>query len=39
VQLGGVDETIVLGTTYLEGVDLMAPDPTPSLDAPAETTA
>jgi hypothetical protein len=30
VRLGGVDETIVLGTTYLEQVDLTAPDPAPS---------
>jgi hypothetical protein len=28
VQLGGVDETIQLGTTYLTGVDLTAPDAT-----------
>jgi hypothetical protein len=39
VQLGGVDETIVLGTTYLEGVDLTAPDATPSTATPTETTA
>jgi hypothetical protein len=39
VQLGGVDETIVLGTTYLDGVDLTAPDATPSSAAPTETTA
>jgi hypothetical protein len=39
VRLGGVDETIVLGTTYLDGVDLTAPDATPSSVAPPETTA
>ena len=39
VQLGAVDETIVLGTTYLDGVDLSAPDATSPLDAPTETTA
>ena len=29
-RLGGVDETISLGTTYLAGVDLSAPDATAS---------
>jgi hypothetical protein len=46
VALGGVDVTIVLGTNYLQGVDLSAPDATSStstsvLDSvePIETTA
>jgi hypothetical protein len=43
VRLGSIDETIVLGTTYLRGVDLSAPDAsstsTPTSDAPTETTA
>ena len=39
VQLGSVDITIVLGTTFLDGVDLTAPDAAPPSDAPAETTA
>jgi hypothetical protein len=43
VRLGSVDETIVLGTTYLKGVDLSVPDAsstsTPTSDAPTETTA
>jgi hypothetical protein len=30
VRLGGVDETITLGTDYLEHVDLSAPDATPT---------
>jgi hypothetical protein len=30
VRLGGVDETIVLGTNYLRNVDLTAPDATPA---------
>ena len=43
IRLGSIDETIVLGTTYLKGVDLSAPDAsstsTPTSDAPTETTA
>ncbi|HEY5424488.1 MAG TPA: hypothetical protein VIK05_13495 [Ilumatobacteraceae bacterium] len=41
VRLGGVDETISLGTNYLNGVDLTAPDATStsSTVAPPETTA
>ena len=43
VRLGSIDETISLGTTYLKGVDLSAPDAsstsTPTSDAPTETTA
>jgi hypothetical protein len=43
IRLGSIDETISLGTTYLRGVDLSAPDAsstsTPTSDAPAETTA
>ena len=40
VALGGVDVTIALGTTYLDGVDLSAPDATSSTSvAPVETTA
>jgi hypothetical protein len=42
-RLGSIDETISLGTTYLKGVDLSAPDAsstsTPTSDAPTETTA
>jgi len=40
VRLGGVDETISLGTNYLQGVDLSAPDATStsSTVAPPETT-
>ncbi len=36
VRLGGVDETIVLGTTYLDGVDLSAPDATTSTSTSVE---
>ena len=43
IRLGSIDETIVLGTTYLKGVDLSAPDATststPASVAPTETTA
>ena len=43
IRLGSIDETIVLGTTYLKGVDLSAPDAsstsTPTSVAPTETTA
>ncbi len=46
VALGGVDVTIALGTRYLEGVDLSAPDATSSTSTsvlesvqPIETTA
>ncbi len=41
VQLGSVDETIVLGTKYLDQVDLSAPDAssTSSTVEPTETTA
>ncbi len=46
VALGGVDVTIALGTTYLDGVDLSAPDATSSTSTsvpesvePVETTA
>ena len=43
VRLGSIDETIALGTTYLKGVDLSAPDATrrhrpPRRIAPTETT-
>ena len=42
IRLGSIDETISLGTTYLKGVDLSAPDAsstsTPTSDAPTETT-
>lgn len=42
-RLGSIDETILLGTTYLKGVDLSAPDATSSTTstsvAPTETTA
>jgi hypothetical protein len=41
VRLGGVDETIALGTAYLKQVDLSAPDATSSTStsiAPTETT-
>jgi hypothetical protein len=38
VRLGGVDETIVLGTTYLDGVDLSAPDATSSTSTSVEPT-
>jgi hypothetical protein len=34
VALGGVDVTIALGTTYLDAVDLSAPDPTTSTSTP-----
>jgi hypothetical protein len=37
VQLGGVDETIQLGTTYLTGVDLSAPDATSSTSTSVVT--
>jgi hypothetical protein len=37
VQLGGVDETIQLGTTYLKGVDLSAPDATSSTSTSVVT--
>ena len=33
VRLADVDETVVLGTDYLRGVDLTAPDPAPSTDS------
>jgi hypothetical protein len=47
VRLAGVDVTIALGTTYLDGVDLSAPDATSSTSSsvalesvePIETTA
>jgi hypothetical protein len=41
VRLGSVDETIVLGTRYLDQVDLSAPDAssTSSTVEPTETTA
>lgn len=41
VRLGGVDETISLGTDYLEQVDLTAPDATSTSSTvePTETTA
>ena len=41
VRLGSVDETIVLGTNYLDQVDLAAPDAssTSSTVEPTETTA
>ena len=43
IRLGSIDETILLGTTYLKGVDLSAPDATsttiPTSVAPTETTA
>jgi hypothetical protein len=41
VRLGGVDETIVLGTNYLKQVDLSAPDATSTSSSvePTETTA
>jgi hypothetical protein len=38
VRLAGVDETISLGTDYLEGVDLSAPDATSTSVEPTETT-
>ena len=38
VRLGGVDETIALGTTYLDGVDLSAPDATSSTSTSVEPT-
>lgn len=38
VRLGGVDETIALGTTYLDGVDLSAPDATSSTSTSIEPT-
>ena len=39
VRLGGVEETVQLGTTYLKGVDLSAPDATStSLDQTGQTT-
>jgi len=37
VRLGGVDETISLGTTYLRGVDLSAPDATSTSSTVAAT--
>jgi hypothetical protein len=37
VRLGGVDETIVLGTTYLSAVDLSLPDATASTTSVAVT--
>ena len=42
IRLGSIDETIQLGTTYLKGVDLSAPDASStstSSVAPTETTA
>lgn len=43
IRLGRIDETIQLGTTYLKGVDLSAPDAsstsTSTSVAPTETTA
>ena len=43
IRLGSIDETIQLGTTYLKGVDLSAPDAsstsTSTSVAPPETTA
>jgi hypothetical protein len=41
IRLGSVDETIVLGTDYLDNVDLSAPDAssTSSTVEPTETTA
>ena len=43
IRLGSIDETIQLGTTYLKGVDLSAPDAsstsTSTSVAPTETTA
>lgn len=38
VRLGGVEETILLGTTYLKGVDLSAPDATSTTAEPTATT-
>ena len=38
VRLGGVDETISLGTDYLDHVDLSAPDATSTSLQPTETT-
>jgi hypothetical protein len=38
VRLGGVDETISLGTDYLDHVDLTAPDATSTSLQPTETT-
>lgn len=38
VRLGGVDETISLGTDYLGQVDLTAPDATSTSVEPTETT-
>jgi hypothetical protein len=38
VRLGGVDETISLGTDYLDQVDLSAPDATSTSVEPTETT-
>jgi len=37
VRLGGVDETISLGTTYLQGVDVSAPDATSTTSSVAAT--
>jgi hypothetical protein len=37
VRLGGVDETISLGTTYLQGVDVSAPDATSTTSSVATT--
>ena len=38
-RLGGVDETITLGTDYLAQVDLSAPDATSTMSVePTETT-
>jgi hypothetical protein len=37
IRLGGIDETLSLGTDYLHGVDLSAPDAT-STTVPADST-
>ena len=38
VRLSGIDRTVSLGTEYLEGVDLAAPDPTSTSVEPTETS-
>jgi hypothetical protein len=38
VRLGGIDETLALGTDYLKKVDLSAPDATSTSIEPTETT-
>jgi hypothetical protein len=37
-RLSGIEVTIALGTTYLAGVDLSAPDPSTTIEAGTETT-